>query len=345
MTNEKITIDDIARDLGISKTTVSRAISGKGRIGKETVRRVQEYIKEHDYHPSAIAKSLANSKAYNIAFVMSGDYGNTDLPFFQKCLWGLSNKVSDSEYDVIICIVSDNDISRLEQLVENKKIDAAVLGRTIENDTSVDYLKNHGIPFITIGSVSDDDVIQIDNDHEGGCGRLTKYLIESENFAGKISRGRMAFIGGDSTFIVNQSRTRGFVSACTSAGLTEAEEGKEDGDYMIFPDATDSVLVKKSVKLAIEAGAKCIVCGDDIICAEVLYYLDKNGIVIPKEMCVASFYDSDVLANHTPSITALNIDIEETGRSAGEMILDLMEGKSVESRKLLGTNLIVRKST
>lgn len=331
MPNEKITIDDIAKELGISKTTVSRAISGKGRIGKETVARVKAYIEEHDYHPSAIAKSLASSKAYNIAFVMSGDYANTDLPFFQKCLWGLSNKMAEKEYDVIICIVSDNDISRLERLVDNKKIDAAVIGRTVEGDITLDYLKNHEIPFITIGSVNDEDVIQIDNDHEGGCKKLTSYLIENNN-------GKMAYIGGNSKFIVNKSRLNGFESACEECNLDASQ-------YTVKDNVTDASGVKKALKEAIADNVKCIVCGDDIICAEVLHYLDKNKVLIPDEIAVASFYDSDVLANHTPSVTALNIDIEKLGKNAGDMIYALLGNKKVDSRKLLDTSMIVRKST
>ena len=65
-----ITIADVAEALGVSKTTVSRAISGKGRIGKETRKRVLEYIEEHDYKPNAIAKGLAQSKTYNICVVI-----------------------------------------------------------------------------------------------------------------------------------------------------------------------------------------------------------------------------------------------------------------------------------
>ena len=62
-----LTIDDIARELGVSKTTVSRAISGKGRISAATRERVQAYIEEHNYKPNASAKSLAESKTYNLA--------------------------------------------------------------------------------------------------------------------------------------------------------------------------------------------------------------------------------------------------------------------------------------
>lgn len=84
---KKITIDDIAKDLGVSKTTVSRAISGKGRIGKETVDRVNDYIKQCNYKPNVIAKGLAQSKTYNIGLMIPGDYDAVDLPFSKNVCW------------------------------------------------------------------------------------------------------------------------------------------------------------------------------------------------------------------------------------------------------------------
>lgn len=67
---QNLTIDDIARDLGVSKTTVSRAISGKGRISPATRSRIQEYIQKCNYRPNAAAKSLAESRTYNMALVL-----------------------------------------------------------------------------------------------------------------------------------------------------------------------------------------------------------------------------------------------------------------------------------
>ena len=90
-----ITIADVAEALGVSKTTVSRAISGKGRIGKETRKRVLEYIEEHDYKPNAIAKGLAQSKTYNICVVMPRDYEVVDWNFFQRCLFGIRGDGGD----------------------------------------------------------------------------------------------------------------------------------------------------------------------------------------------------------------------------------------------------------
>lgn len=77
---------DVAEALGVSKTTVSRAISGKGRIGEATRQKVLAYIEEHDYKPNVIARGLAQSKTFNLCVVMPEDYALVDLPFFRKSL-------------------------------------------------------------------------------------------------------------------------------------------------------------------------------------------------------------------------------------------------------------------
>ena len=75
-----ITIGDVADALGISKTTVSRAISGKGRIGEATRQRVLDYIRENNYKPNPMAKGLADQKTYNICWVVPGDYKPDPTP-------------------------------------------------------------------------------------------------------------------------------------------------------------------------------------------------------------------------------------------------------------------------
>ena len=90
MSEKPMTIDDIAKALGISKTTVSRAISGKGRIGNATRERVLTYIEEHDYRPNVIARGLAQQRTYNIAVVWPMEADLIDMPFFQKVLVGIA---------------------------------------------------------------------------------------------------------------------------------------------------------------------------------------------------------------------------------------------------------------
>ena len=116
---KNITIADVAEALGVSKTTVSRAISGKGRIGRETRERVLAYIEEHDYKPNVIAKGLAQSKTYNICVVMPGEYDVVDLTFFQECLFGIQEIAGSMEYDILLSICRKNDISSLERITAN----------------------------------------------------------------------------------------------------------------------------------------------------------------------------------------------------------------------------------
>ena len=121
----------MAEALGVSKTTVSRAISGKGRIGRETRERVLAYIEEHDYKPNVIAKGLAQSKTYNICVVMPGEYDVVDLTFFQECLFGIQEIAGSMEYDILLSICRKNDISSLERIIANHKVDGVILNRSI----------------------------------------------------------------------------------------------------------------------------------------------------------------------------------------------------------------------
>ena len=79
-----MTIDDIASALGVSKTTVSRAISGKGRISDKTRERVRSYIEKHNYRPNSMARGLAQSRTFNIRVTLPGQNGVVDLPFLTK---------------------------------------------------------------------------------------------------------------------------------------------------------------------------------------------------------------------------------------------------------------------
>ena len=108
---KNITISDVAEALGVSKTTVSRAISGKGRIGEATRQRILEYIEEHDYKPNVIAKGLAQSRTYNICVVMPGNYSLVDLPFFQEIIMGIQEVAGMSEYDILLFTRPGNDVS------------------------------------------------------------------------------------------------------------------------------------------------------------------------------------------------------------------------------------------
>ena len=330
-TNSRITIQDIADDLGISKTTVSRAISGKGRISQETREKVLEYIAEYDYHPSPLAKGLANQKTYNIAWVMPGNSSWTDLPFFQSCMTGIVEVASSEDYDVIITVVYEKDISALQRIIQNRKVDGVVLGRTLIDDDNVRFLTQSQIPFVVIGSTDEPGVVQIDNDHVSACKEITDILIM------KGAR-RLMLIGGAESHIVNRDRKKGYEAAIK-------EMAHLDISSRIAMNANDVPTVNRLVEEALRDKVECIICTDDRICTQVLEKLHHDGIEVPGQIKVASFYDSEILDNNQPTVTTLKYDPKELGKEACRQLMKLLQGKDATPKTYLNYEVLLRGST
>ncbi|MCM1101309.1 MAG: LacI family transcriptional regulator [Clostridium sp.] len=327
----RMTISDVAEALQISKTTVSRAISGKGRIGSETRERVLAYIDKHNYHPNPMAKGLAQLKTYNIAWVMPGDSGVTDLPFFQRCMLGIGEVAANYDYDILLVMVYDRDMSQLRRIVQNHKVDGIVLGRTLVEDERVEFLKKADIPFVVIGSSPVPGVVQIDNDHVAACRELTSILLMK-------GVHRPALIGGDDNHVVNRTRKKGFLEGLERNGIDPRES-------RVYMDCRERDDVGHAVEDCLRDGADCIICMDDRICSDVLEKLKGAQIRVPEQIRLASFYDSILLENSAPAITALRYDPRNLGMVAAKTLFRLIKGESVEEITYLSYEMALKEST
>lgn len=330
MDNKKITIDDVAKALNVSKTTVSRAISGKGRVGAATRERILSYIEEHNYVPSAMAKGLAQSTTYNIGITMPEDFALVDLPFFQKCLTGVCEKASENDMDVLISTVGISDVSRLEKLVKNRKVDGVILTRTLTDDPAEEFLSHSGLKFVTIGTGKKNKVVRVDNDHEAACEELTGNLI-------KQGTKKFALMCGNSLHVVTKNRMKGFLNAVEAAAIPAK-------DAVIFEDVLDKD-IDAIVEKIVGSDTECILCMDDAICIKVIDSLKKRGLKVPKDIKVASFYNSTVLERNTPSVTSLSFDATELGRVACETLIKLIKEEIVPAKTLLTYEVLMKEST
>lgn len=139
--NDKVVdIGTIAAALGVSKTTVSRAISGNGRVGAATRQRVQDYVKEHNYTPSVMARGLAMRCSYNISLVISKQFSDFEMPFLRKTMRSVYQVAEDCDYDVLLTLVGENETRPVERLLDNRKIDGLILTRTLERDPLIPLL-------------------------------------------------------------------------------------------------------------------------------------------------------------------------------------------------------------
>lgn len=328
---KNITITDVADALGVSKTTVSRAISGKGRIGEKTRQRVLAYIEEHDYQPNVIAKGLAQSKTFNICIVMPGNYALVDLPFFQEAMLGIQEIAGMMEYDILLCICQENDVSSLERIILNHKVDGVILLRTFEKDPQIEFLSTKKIPFVTAGSSGYKDVIQVDHDHRSACKELTSIILMRQ-------MEHIALLGGNESIMANKSRFQGFAEAYAQAGRGFEED-------LIYLNLESRPFIDRAVEEVLEKRADCILCMDDAICSQVIRKLRQEHRKVPQDVRVASFYNSSVLENNVPSITSLSFDAKELGMVCCKNLLALVEGQQVEEKILLSYEVVLKEST
>lgn len=328
---KNITIADVAEALGVSKTTVSRAISGKGRIGKETKERVLAYIEEHDYKPNAIAKGLAQSKTYNLCVVMPGNYEVVDWNFFQACLFGIQEMAETAGYDILLSMCRQSEISSLERIIANRKVDGVVLMRTFLKDAQIEFLQQKGIPFVTTGSTNYENVVQIDHDHRSACKELTSIILMK-------GMERVALVGEDEGDMVTQSRLRGFKEAYEQMNIPLDES-------LLYLGPENRVRVDKTVNDILEQKVDCILCMDDADASRVLKVLREKQVKVPEDVRVASFYDSTILDNNVPSITSLSFDAKELGRVACHTLLNMVEDMEVQERTLLPYEVVLKEST
>ena len=329
--NTKLTIEDVANALGVSKTTVSRAISGKGRISAGTKAKVLEYIEKNNYKPNVVAKGLAQRRTFSIAVVLPSDYALVDLPFFQRCLVGMNEVTSGYGYDIIVSPLNGDDVSNLRRVIENRKIDGVILTRTMVDDKPAKFLQQSGVPFVAIGTSLDESIITVDNDNFEACMELTSILI------GK-GQSKLALIGGPENHMITRTRYNGFAQAFKNAG-------KEMDESLVFLNIGNEHRLAEIVKQLVIRKVDGVICMDDQIAGAVMAVCRSEHLKIPRDLRLASFYNSSYLENAVVPVTSLNFDERNLGAVAARMLLSLIDGDKVESQKLKNYEVIMKEST
>ena len=346
-----LTIQDIADHLGISKTTVSRAISGKGRIGGLTRDKVLSYCDAVGYRPRRGSSAAADrgtatdadnafpaaaengacvrTKSRNIAVILPNSLLHDSI-FFQNCLAGIVESAAAEDYDIVIALEEDAGTTAMERIFRIGKADGAVLMRGYVDDPQIKFLKSRGIPFVLIGTTPED-IVQVDSNVAAGAKALVLYLLG-------MGLRRIAYVGGKESYLVSRKREEGFLKAF--------EEYLIPADHsLVFRNAVNSSLIGYYVENALLRGAQCIVGGDDLISQNILQALTERGVRVPEDILLASMYNSIYTTSSVPPITSVDVDPRELGEVAGKRIVSLLDGKDAPQRTQIQYNLVIRAST
>lgn len=326
---KKYTIDDIARELGVSKTTVSRALSGKGRIGKATVERVRAFVEEHDYRPNVMARGLARNKTYNLGLVIPGEY--TSMPFFRDCIDGICWEAYRHNYDIILVVIWEDGLAQLQRLVDNHKVDGIILTRTMMDSEHVQFLKKCRMPFLVIGPSDDPEVMSIDNPNREASRELTDFLLMK-------GLRRLALVGGNASHYVTRSRRYGFTDAHQAKGF-------HPDPALMFMEVEDYRRAMRVVDQIMLSECDGVVCMDDGISALILSCLREKGIAVPSRMKLASMYDSYQLESNLPPVTSLRFDAKGLGKNACMEMLSMLGEEVQDDLFSMNYQVILREST
>jgi len=318
--------DEIAKALGISKTTVSRAISGKGRVGKETREKVLALLDEKKKRPET-----GDTLTKNICVAIPGSDMISSNTYFSEVLYGVCEALSLIDYNVIVVKSTEDDISEILRVVEEHKADGIIFTRSLEHDKALEYLSSINFPAAVAGHTEYDNVISVDIDNEKAVEELTSLMI---------AKGFRHFtcIVEDLNYVVNKNRRDGFVKAVNNRGLSLEKQFVYTGGFYqeLLNIITSNVLSKKT---------DCIICGDDEIAVKVMSWLKNEGYRIPTDIAVASCYNSSTLNVLTPAITAVGASARSVGSMLGKQMVNLIEGKPYNIKTDMDYEIIIRKST
>jgi LacI family transcriptional regulator len=331
-----VTIKDLARELKISASTVSRALKNHPDISDETKMAVNELAKKLNYQPNAVALSLKQQRSNTIGVIIP----EIVHYFFSSVISGIEDVAYDAGFNVIICQSNE----RYEREVANAKtlmasrVDGVLV--SISKETEVyDHLYNlrdNNIPLVfydrIVPGLFADQVIIDDLD---ASYRATKHLIDT-------GRTKIAHFAGPQKLLIGQQRKEGYLKAMNEAGL--------DVDEDLIIEADNFEKARMAIMKLINTGKKFdgLFATNDLTAIGAMQTIQKRGIKIPDEIAVVGFSDGRFSGITQPTLTSVDQHGYEMGTVATEMLLKRIVSKNTEEpfdTKILNANLIVRGSS
>ncbi len=288
--NRSVTIKDLAADLGLSITTISRALSGYDDVGEKTRARVFEAAKKHGYRPNRNAQRLVTRRTRNIAWVQADNDRKFVDPHFVEVMAGVLRGARTGNYDILLTSdTSEHQVAVYERYVGDHSVDGFIIDSPQKNDPRIEYLLEANQPFVVHGrSERSNEYSWVDVDNRGNFEKLTSLLIAN-------GHRRIAFINGDERFTFAAARHEGVLAALDALGLPpqtvriyNAAQPMGDAGFQLTSQALEdgdiSAILYSSSLMAVEGQSALLRAGrtpgKDIAIAsmdDMLHYLDLSA--------------------------------------------------------------------
>ncbi len=214
MNKRSITIKDLAAELKLSITTISRALNGYSDVGESTRDRVREAAKKHGYRPNRNAQRLVTQRTRNIAWVQSDNDKKLVDPHFSEVMAGVLRGARLEGYDIVLTSdTTEHQIDVYDRYVRDNSVDGFIIDLPQHDDPRINSLLETGKPFIVHSrNMRCDEYSWVDVDNPGNYRKLTQLLIAN-------GHRKIAFVNGDARFTFARARQKGVDQALQELGL------------------------------------------------------------------------------------------------------------------------------
>ena len=331
----RLTLLDIARLAGVSRTTASRVLNGRGEVSPTVRARVEQVIEETGYRPLASARSLVSHRSGLIGFVVPiRTAAMIQDPYFVTLLQGLSHESARKGLAVALFLFDEESDQNglVDRVIGPRRVDGMLVSAYHTHDSLLDRLVDFDVPTVTMGPNSFPDAFgSVNVDNESG-GRLA-----GEHLAA-IGCRRVALIGGPEDTKSGADRTAGFRQALAEAGLELHPELVRVGDYT---EHSGEVLAASLVAEEFDG----IFVASDMMAIGALRALQSRGVRVPHDVAVVGFDDLDAAAATDPPLTTVRQPIAGVASAALDMLLEQIDNPDQVRNLVLPVDLVQRSST
>jgi len=331
------TIHDIARELNIAASTVSRALNDNPLISEATREKIKKTAEKMGYRPNILAANFRTKRTHTIGVIVP----LINRHFFSSVISGIEDVAYQQGFAVTISQSNDNfeKENRIAHTFFANRVDGLILSIAMET-TSFDHLKlfsERNIPLVFFDrEVNEIEAHKIVVDDFGAAYKATKHLIDQ-------GRKRIAMIGGPLNLKIYKNRQDGYCQALKDAGLNMEEPGIINNS-LTREDGT------RAIKKIMDSPAKpdAVFCANDTTALSSIIYLKNNGFKIPEDIAIVGFSNEPFSEVVTPSISTIKQPGFEIGKKAAELIINQIKLKKKPSSFetiTMPTELIIRDSS
>ena len=333
-----VTLKDLAANLGLSITTVSRALAGYDDVADSTRRRVRQAAEEMGYVPDATARRLRTGRTDTIGFVIPTSGPRFSDPYFSELLAGIGNEAARHNFDLLVSTCAPDtpeEETAYRHKVESHLVDGLLVVRTRVKDRRIEYLSRIGFPFVVFGrSDLDVDFAYVDEDGFRGLELVTQHLID-------LGHTRLACIAPPPDLMFSVYRCRGLRATMQRNNLHI-----EDAYYIASDLTQRGGFWAMNRLLDLPVPQTAVIACNDLMALGAISAAQKRGLVVGRDIAITGFDDIPLAEHSHPPLTTVHQPIYDIGRQICDMLIRLIQGEELPERHvLLEPQLIVRESS